>query len=155
MSDATANIRADAAGGQVLAAPDSQARAKRAQTILVAGDDVAHRKLVAEMLTRQGYSVVLAWDGEEALARVEAGGVDLVVAAVSMPKIGGLELLRAMRTLKARPQIVLIASGTTEMDAIYLKAAGALGAARGHTWPLTPSVFLGNISDLLEHQPGT
>jgi len=143
----------DAAGGRAEAAPVADARAT--QTILVADDDVAHRKLVGEMLTGQGYSVVLAWDGEEALAHLEAGGVDLLVAAVSMPKISGLELLGVMRGLNAKPQAVVIAAGMTEMDEIYLKAAEALGAAHGHTWPLTPSVFLGSISDLLEHRPAS
>jgi CheY-like chemotaxis protein len=134
-------------------APNSNARPDAGKTVLVAHNDALQRAVVAEMLIGQGYSIVLASDGEEALTRVETGGIDLLVAAISMPRMGGLELLQAMRDMNATPQTVLIAAGMTEMDSVYLKAAGAMGAARGHTWPLTPSVFLSDIRDLLQRKP--
>lgn len=155
MSNNTAlfKMHSGEARSPMAAGANSNTRPDAGKTVLVAYNDALHRALIAEMLIGQGYSIVLASDGEEALARMETGGIDLVVAAISMPRMGGLELLQAMRDLDATPQIVLIAAGMTEMDAVYLKAAGAMGAARGHAWPLTPSVFLSDIRDLLQRKP--
>jgi CheY-like chemotaxis protein len=155
MSNTTAIFKMDLgeACPPMAMAPNSNIHPNAGKTVLIAYNDALHRALIADMLVGQGYLIVLASDGEEALARMESGGIDLLVAAISMPRMGGLELLQAMRDLDATPQTVLIAAGMTEMDAVYLKAAGAMGAARGHAWPLTPSVFLSDIRDLLQRKP--
>jgi CheY-like chemotaxis protein len=154
MSDTSTTFHTDRAGSFKAPADGSDSRdsVDTARTVLVADHDPVHRALVAEMLAGEGHTILLASDGEEALARIEAGGVDLLIAAVSMPRISGLELLQAMREIDARPRTIVIAPGMTEMDGLYLKAAGAMGASCGHTWPLTPSVFFRDVSNLLERR---
>jgi two-component system, cell cycle sensor histidine kinase and response regulator CckA len=64
------------------------------ETILLAEDDSAIRKLVLEMLGRRGYTVLVAENGEEALtlARNHKGKVDLLLSDVVMPRRSGFEL---------------------------------------------------------------
>ena len=62
-------------------------------TLLVADDDPAVRQSLERTLTREGYAVVLAPDGQAALERLRAGGIDLVLSDLKMPGLTGLELL--------------------------------------------------------------
>jgi DNA-binding response OmpR family regulator len=126
--------------------------AKETAKILVADSDIAHRAQVTEMLIAEGYSVILASNGEKALARIKAGGIDVLVTAISLPGLNGLELIRALRGIDGKLAAVAIAGGMTEIDGLYLKAAEVMGASHGYTRPLTPSVFLNDIRALFERQ---
>ena len=64
-------------------------------TLLVADDDPAVRQSLERTLTREGYAVVLAPDGQAALERLRAGGIDLVLSDLRMPGLTGLEFLVA------------------------------------------------------------
>ena len=66
-------------------------------TIVVAEDDEALRELYALALENHGYAALEAADGKQALALIEAGGVDAVVCDVMMPRMDGIELTRALR----------------------------------------------------------
>jgi diguanylate cyclase (GGDEF)-like protein len=65
--------------------------------LLVADDDVVTCDLLANTLRASGYEVVTCSDGEEAVDRVGAGGIDLVLLDAVMPRLSGLE---ACRTIK-------------------------------------------------------
>jgi PAS domain S-box-containing protein len=85
------------------------------QTILLAEDDGAVRRLARDVLARHGYEVLEARDGDEALAvaRQHAGAIDLLVSDVVMPGISGRDLADRLR--EYRPGIrVLYTSGYTE-----------------------------------------
>lgn len=136
--------------GPILAFTAGEMSGRRAaKTVLVADSDPCHRELVASLLAGEGYSVVLAATGEAALQRIEQGGVDLLVSALVMPGMDGFELLRELRTTAAAPPVIAVVPGMTEMDAVYLKGASLLGAARTYAQPLTPSVFLRSVGELL------
>jgi PAS domain S-box-containing protein len=82
------------------------------ETVLLVEDDDAVRSLVSRLLHRQGYTVIEARDGEEALAaaRAHAGPIHLVLSDVIMPKMGGPAL--AEELLRLRPALrVLYMSG--------------------------------------------
>jgi CheY-like chemotaxis protein len=84
-------------------------------TILLAEDDGAVRRLARDVLTRKGYSVLEARDGDEALtlARRERGAIHLLVTDVVMPGLSGRDL--AERLNLERPDMrVLYTSGYTE-----------------------------------------
>ena len=68
-----------------------------AQRILVIEDDQFLRELYDELLREEGYEVVLASDGEEGLTKISAGGYDLVLLDIMLPKMDGLEILRQLR----------------------------------------------------------
>jgi PAS domain S-box-containing protein len=85
------------------------------QTILLAEDDAAIRRLARNVLVSHGYTVLDARDGDEALAiaRQYPGAIDLLIADVVMPGLGGHDL--AIRLATERPDIrVLYTSGYTE-----------------------------------------
>ena len=69
-------------------------------TLLVADDDPAVRESLERALAREGYAVVLAPDGQAALERLQAGGIDVVLSDLKMPGLTGLEFLQAAKVVK-------------------------------------------------------
>jgi two-component system, cell cycle sensor histidine kinase and response regulator CckA len=99
------------------------------ETILLVEDEAGVRRMVREMLRRQGYSILEAADGHIAqrICREYERQIDLVLTDVVMPEIGGREL--AERLQKQRPSMrVLFMSGYTD-DAIVLQGALNAGIA--------------------------
>ena len=83
-------------------------------TILVVEDEPLVRRTVVLALERAGHRIVTAGDGEEALAvlRQEGHGLQLVLSDVVMPRMGGVELARALRATHSLP--ILFMSGFHE-----------------------------------------
>ncbi|MCL4386992.1 response regulator [Patescibacteria group bacterium] len=69
-----------------------------AKKILVVEDDLYLRELYQEILTKAGYMVETAADGEEGFNKVKKGGWDLVLMDIILPKMNGLEILRKAKT---------------------------------------------------------
>jgi DNA-binding response OmpR family regulator len=78
-------------------------------TILLVDDEDSVQKLLAYPLEREGFRVIQARDGEEALARFATDHVDLVVLDIMLPKLDGLEVCRRLRTQSSVPIIMLTA----------------------------------------------
>jgi signal transduction histidine kinase len=96
-------------------APVAPAPPRGSETVLLLEDEEAVRQLVQQSLTRQGYRVLAAADGEEALrlSAEHAGPIHLLLTDVVMPRLSGGEVAR--RVLQARPGIrVLYISGYTD-----------------------------------------
>src|SRR2546430_17670163 len=66
-------------------------------TILLVDDEESIQKLLAFPLEREGYRVLQARDGEEALNRFASEHVDLVVLDIMLPKLDGLEVCKRLR----------------------------------------------------------
>jgi PAS domain S-box-containing protein len=90
------------------------------ETILVVEDEAGIRALVRKILRRQGYEVLEASNGDEALVvcRDHAGTLDLLITDVMMPQMGGRELVDRMRE-QCRGMKVLYVSGYTDDASIY------------------------------------
>ncbi|HWE82946.1 MAG TPA: response regulator transcription factor [Gaiellaceae bacterium] len=93
-------------------------------TILLVDDDEAVRKLLTFPLTRDGYEVVQAADGQEALQRFGEGPVDLVVLDVMLPKLDGLEVCKALRARSSVP-IIMLTARDDELDKVLGLELGA------------------------------
>lgn len=81
-----------------------------AKRILVAEDDPVTRRFVVSLLTERGYEVLVAEDGEHAIATATSAQPDLIVSDLVMPYRDGYEVLRAIRTderLKHIPVLIL------------------------------------------------
>ncbi len=68
-----------------------------AKTIVVAEDDASSRELVREILEAQGYHVIEAMDGHDALEKIENFHPDLVVMDIQMPGAGRLDIIGRIR----------------------------------------------------------
>src|ERR1700730_17326626 len=73
--------------------------------ILVADDNEANRELLSALLSAEGYQVLYAADGQQALARVNSESIDLALLDVVMPRRTGFEICQEM---KSKPETRLI-----------------------------------------------
>jgi DNA-binding response OmpR family regulator len=95
-----------------------------AATILLVDDEESVQKLLTYPLEREGYRVVQARDGEEALARFAANEVHLVVLDVMLPKLDGLEVCRRLRAESIVP-IMMLTARDDEVDKVLGLELGA------------------------------
>ena len=65
--------------------------------ILVVDDTAQNRDMLSWRLTSHGYDVIVAGDGEEALACVRQSSPDLVLLDIMMPKLDGIEVVRRLK----------------------------------------------------------
>jgi putative two-component system response regulator len=97
------------------------------ERVLVADDNEANRELLLELLTAEGYYVVLAANGSEALEQVRSGSIDLAVLDVVMPRPSGFEICQSMKNrVETRlTPVVLLTSLNSENDKIRGIMCGA------------------------------
>jgi DNA-binding response OmpR family regulator len=93
-------------------------------TILLVDDEDAVQKLLAYPLERDGFRVVQARDGQEALDRFEDEHVDLVVLDVMLPKLDGLEVCKRLRAASQVP-IIMLTARDDELDKVLGLELGA------------------------------
>lgn len=99
-------------------------RAARRSKILLADDEESIQKLLTYPLKKEGYEVVSALDGQEALERFSEGRYDLLILDVMMPKLDGVEVCRRVRSRSEVPIIMLTAKGD-EADKVEGLEVGA------------------------------
>ncbi len=119
------------------------------ETILVVDDDEANRDVLGRRLQRLGYGVVEARDGIEALERMAAGGIDLVLLDVMMPRLDGygvLERRQADESLLDVPVIMI--SALDQMESIVRGIE--LGAEDYLPKPFDPILLKARIGASLE-----
>ena len=120
-------------------------------TILLVDDEDALQKLLAYPLQRDGYRVVPAVDGQEALDRFEQERFDLVVLDLMLPKIDGLEVCRRLRATSQVP-IIMLTARDDELD----KVLGLeLGADDYITKPFSIREFRSRVRALLRRAKAT
>jgi response regulator RpfG family c-di-GMP phosphodiesterase len=95
--------------------------------ILVADDNEANRELLSAMLSAEGYQVVCAADGQQALKQVDSDSIDLALLDVVMPRPTGFEICQAM---KSKPEtrlipVILLTSLNSDADRIHGILCGA------------------------------
>ena len=113
--------------------------------ILLVDDEQSVQKLLAYPLRKEGYDVVAALDGEEALDRFGAGPFDLIVLDVMLPKLDGFEVCRQLRARSGVPIIML-----TAKDEEFDKVLGLeLGADDYITKPFSMREFRSRVKALL------
>ncbi len=96
-----------------------------APRVLVADDDRAVRNALSVNLTKAGYHVTLVATAEEALDALHAAPCDVLLTDVKMPGMGGLELLRQVRTHWPDVRVVVMTGFGSVQDAVSAMKAGA------------------------------
>ena len=113
--------------------------------ILVADDDGHIREVVRFALAQGGFEVVEAKDGREAIDRIAAGGIDLVVLDILMPEADGLEVCRRVRSAGRLP-IIFLSSKDEELDRVL---GLELGADDYLSKPFSPRELLARVRAVL------
>jgi two-component system chemotaxis sensor kinase CheA len=91
-------------------AADARGKAAEGRVVLVADDSPVVRDIIAQALRSYGLHVLVAGDGEEALALLGAHShVDLVVTDIDMPRLDGLGLVRALRSREGSKDLPVVA----------------------------------------------
>ena len=93
-------------------------------TILIVDDEPQIRRVMRTTLSSQGYSVIEAKSGEEALEKLRSERADLILLDVNMPGISGLDTCRAIRRTADTP-IIMLTVRNTEKDKVQALDAGA------------------------------
>ncbi len=94
--------------------------------ILVVEDDDSYRRVVATQLSREGYDVWEAGDGEAALELLVDGSVDLIVTDLQMPNMGGLELLAEITAGRPDIPVIILTAHATVENAVEALRRGAV-----------------------------
>jgi len=71
-------------------------------------DHREHREALGRVLAQAGYGVRLASSGEDALALLDSGRIDLVISDMRMPRMGGLELLKRVKLRWPATQVIIL-----------------------------------------------
>ena len=114
-------------------------------TILLADDDTVLSSMLARYFDTEGYRVLVAENGEQALATIAQEAVDLLVLDVMMPGIDGIETLKRLRQKMQLPVIMLTARGD-DLDRIL---GLELGADDYVAKPCNPRELLARIKAVL------
>ena len=94
--------------------------------VLLVEDDRFLRRAAEASLRQRGFAVTVASDGEEALRQVGAAAPDLILLDLLMPKVTGIEVLRALRADEATRSIpvLILSNSSREQDVEELKELG-------------------------------
>ncbi len=126
--------------------------------ILVVEDEASFSEALEFLLGKEGFSVVTADTGTEALRKFDQGGIDLVLLDLMIPEVSGTEVCRQIRT-KSRVPIIMLTAKDSEVD----KVVGLeIGADDYVTKPYSSrelvarirAVLRRNSGEALEHETG-
>jgi two-component system KDP operon response regulator KdpE len=118
--------------------------------LLVADDEPRITKLVSMALSEEGFRVVTASSGEEALAKAEQIRPDIILLDIVMPDLDGIEVMRQLRERRQVPVILLTAKGSTADKAKGLD----LGADDYVAKPFHPDELAARVRAVLRRASG-
>src|SRR5262249_51223760 len=107
---------------QLLSTPDEDNRPR----ILVVDDDRNLRRMLGAELQRAGYQPDLAGDGEEAFAMAKQHRYAIALVDLRMPRMGGLELLRYLRSFASSTAVVILTGFGSVRESVEAMKLGAV-----------------------------
>jgi CheY-like chemotaxis protein len=96
--------------------------------ILVADDSQFFRSMVGDILSKEGFKVSFAEDGEEALNMVHSQDPDLLILDLHLPKITGFDVLKEIRRGKVKRDIPILVLSSVYTESSHMMALDSLGA---------------------------
>lgn len=118
------------------------------KTIMIVDDSVTIRQVVKIALRGQGFEVMEACDGQEALSKLNGQKVHLIISDVNMPNMDGISMVKELKKLPAykfTPIIML----TTESEVSKKNEGRAAGAKAWVVKPFKPDQLLDVVSKLV------
>ena len=116
-------------------------------SLLITDDDPDFRETLQGVFEPKGFRTHLAADGEEALRIVRSREIHLVLLDVHMPRLGGLETLRAVKQFRAMLPCILLSA---ELDEMILEQARLARAFSVLAKPVTLRQVTGVVREALE-----
>ena len=95
------------------------------EKILIVDDEYSVREVLSIMLKRAGYVVMVAADGEEAILQLGKEIFDLVITDLRMPKVDGMEVLKAVKELAPETVVLMITGFASTESAVEAIKRGA------------------------------
>jgi two-component system response regulator PilR (NtrC family) len=95
------------------------------EKILIVDDERSMRDVLSIMLKRAGYGVTVAADGEEAIEQIGKEIFDLVITDLKMPKLGGMEVLKAVKEVSPETVVLMITAFASTESAVEAMKRGA------------------------------
>ena len=119
-----------------------------AEKILMVDDDINALKLIGYTLHREGYEIIAAQSGQEALAKAQKEKPQLVILDIMMPGMDGYEVCRRLRAIPQTAQVPVIM--LTARSQVEDKVAGFQAGADDYlTKPVIPAELLARVKALL------
>ena len=117
------------------------------KTILYVEDNELNRKIVRDLLRRTSYRLLEAPDGEAGIAMAREHNPDLILMDIQLPKVSGIEAMRALRQAPATAETPIIAITSFALSGDHQKAKDA-GASAYLAKPYSPRELLSMIREL-------
>jgi two-component system chemotaxis response regulator CheY len=120
-----------------------------AKTILFVEDSASVRQVMNTTLTREGYDVILASDGQDAVSKLNGDKIHLIISDVNMPNMDGLTFVKQVKQMAAykfTPIIML----TTETQEEKMNEGKAAGVKAWIVKPFQPAQLLAAVSQLIQ-----
>ncbi|GAA0397234.1 response regulator transcription factor [Paenibacillus motobuensis] len=111
-------------------------------SILVADDEVEIADLISIHLEKEGYHVITAYNGLEAMQVIQSQPVDLLILDIMMPKLDGYEVTRQVREQYNMP-IIFLSAKTSDFDKVH---GLVIGADDYMTKPFTPIELVARVN---------
>lgn len=121
--------------------------------ILVVDDEKPLRDILELTLCDEGYQVLTAADGNEAMELARTVHFDLVVTDIRMPGKDGIETIKELRVLDRKLKIIAMSGGQPGGIGDYLTLAKALGASAVLKKPFSSDHFISTLRAVLEQDP--
>jgi CheY-like chemotaxis protein len=118
--------------------------------ILIIDDEDQPRRMLQQVLTRAGYEVIEASNGNEGLQYFRARPTDLIITDILMPEKEGLETIIDIRREFPAVKIIAISGGGRTGNLNFLEVAKRLGAQHTLQKPFELQDMLGAVRDLLQ-----
>lgn len=119
-----------------------------AKKILIVDDSESIREVVSFTLENEGYSIISAVDGKDALTQLDGKHLDLIITDLHMPNMNGIELIKEVRKMDAYKRIPILFL-TTESQAAKKMEAKEAGATGWIIKPFVPAKLIAAINKVI------
>ncbi|MFO8021172.1 MAG: response regulator [Perlabentimonas sp.] len=119
-----------------------------AKTILIVDDSESIREVVSFTLENEGYNVLIANDGTDALKRMDGTHIDLIITDLHMPEMDGITYIRHVREMEQYKRIPILFL-TTESQAAKKMEAKEAGATGWIIKPFVPAKLIAALNKVL------
>jgi two-component system chemotaxis response regulator CheY len=119
-----------------------------AKTILIVDDSESIREVVSFTLENEGYNVLIAVDGTDALRFLNGQNIDLIITDLHMPEMDGITLIKEVRNMPDYQRIPILFL-TTESQAAKKMEAKDAGATGWIIKPFVPAKLIAALSKVL------